>query len=111
MLQALKLLFMIAYTIIIFLTISPLILGVMFFCNLILAAVLRVKLKQMLWAAYKISFFIIVSFLVNILLSDISTATLILIRLIVSFSFVYPYRKTISPMRTGHCYRNSIYAF
>ena len=96
--EALKLIFLITYTIIIFLINNWLILGLMFAFNIAIVILTKTKPKQMLNVLYKISPFILISFTLNIFLTNIHTATLIMTRILISFSFVYPYRKTITPM-------------
>ena len=108
--EALKLIFLIAYTVTIFLINNWLILGLMCIFNLILLITLKTKIRQMLYVLYKISPFILISFVLNIFLTDIETAILILARLLISFSFVYPYKKTITPMRTSKSSRNNMFA-
>jgi len=97
--QALKLIFLVTYTIVIFLVNKPLILlGVLLF-NLILIVILKTNIKQMLYTMYKISFFILLTFIINIIMIDIKSAALVLAKLMLSFSFVYSFRKVISPMQ------------
>lgn len=101
MVQSLKLIFLIAYTITIFLINSVIWLGIIFLCNLFLMLLLKTNVKKMIYTMYKISLFIIITFVINLLLTNIQTASLVLAKLILSFTFVYSYRKLLPPMELG----------
>ena len=97
--QAFKLIFLITYTVAIFLIKNPLILAGVFLFNLAFIVVLKTNVKQMLGTMLRISVFILITFVINILLTDIKTAVMVFLKIILSFSFVYSYRKIISPMQ------------
>ncbi len=93
-----KLLILLAYTIIIFFISNYWTLGIIAICNIVLMLLLKVPKLKALKNLFFLSFFIIFTSVINYFLVDLNTALLIAIRLALVCNFTYIYKHISSTM-------------
>lgn len=94
----LKLIILLTYTIAVFFVKNYIILSIIALLNITLMLLFKVPKLKALKNLYFLSFFIVFTAVVNILVSDANTALLIAIRLVLVCNFTYTFQYIFSPM-------------
>lgn len=96
--STIKLLILLTYTIAVFFIENYIALSIIAILNIILMILFKVPKLKALKNIYFLSFFIIFTAIINFLVSDINTAILIAVRLILVCNFTYTFKTIFSPM-------------
>ena len=96
--STIKLLILLTYTIAVFFIENYIALSIIAILNIMLMILFKVPKLKALKNIYFLSFFIIFTAIINFLVSDINTAILIAVRLILVCNFTYTFRTIFSPM-------------
>ena len=94
----LKLIILLTYTIAVFFIENYIVLSIIALLNIILMLLFKVPKLKALKNIYFLSFFILFTAVINLLVADATTAILIAVRLVLVCNFTYTYTFILSPM-------------
>jgi energy-coupling factor transport system permease protein len=99
--ELLKLLVLIAYTVIIFFINSYILLSIILVTNILMLFIFHVNIRKLIRTVFSLIFILLFTGIFNALLSSVENAILVDTKLILAFMFVYSYKKILSPIEIG----------